>query len=435
MTSLAVRAKFILTERGLLKERSLIIEDGVVRGLAHWGEEGTEEVLDRRHHIVLPGLVDCHTHTQQVLLRASIGDELLQLPPIWTGYLIPFERRLDEGLASLSSRLSISNMIRSGTTFFVEAGAPRPLELIEAMRESGMAGAVTMSTFDILDAETPSAGELVERTERLMDRAGEGVEVWGSLREIMMQSETLMMGIADLCRRRGTGITYHLGEYQGEVDYSLTKFRKRPLQVMEDLGITNIKPTVVAHGIYFSKEEIDILRSRGLGLCWCPTVDSILMGPHWAPLLGGLRLGIGSDGGAFTTLDLLHEAKVARAVGKALAVSLRYEKTAMGTMELARALTGDFGRIVGHENTLLPGSEANLTIVSLKDEWLYPAHDPLEAVVSFATARDVSDTVVGGRILMEGGRLRTIDEDTLRVDLERNRDRILRLVEDLKSLI
>ncbi len=433
MTSFAIRARYVLTEKDLAREKSVVVEDGRVKALVPWGEEGVEEILERKEHIVLPGFVDCHTHTQQILLRASIGDELLQLPPIWTGYLIPFERRLDDDLALLSSRLSIANMVRSGTTFFVEAGAPRPMALIEAMKESGMAGAVTLSTFDILDAETPSAGELIERTERLMREARDTVEVWGSLREIMMQSETLMLGIADLCRRRGTGITYHLGEYQGEVDYSLSKYRKRPLEVMEDLGITDIRPTVIAHGVYFSREEIGILRSKQLGLCWCPTVDSILMGPHWAPLVEGVRLGIGSDGGAFTTLDLLHEVKVARAVGKALAVSLRYEKTALGTSDLIKALTGDFGRIVGHNNSLLPGSEANMTVVSLEPQWLYPAHDPAEAVISFAGARDVVDTVVAGRILMRGRKMETIDEGKLTEDLEKNREKIKGIVEELKS--
>ncbi|WP_054855213.1 amidohydrolase family protein [Vulcanisaeta sp. JCM 16161] len=146
---------------------------------------------------------------------------------------------------------------------------------------------------------------------------------------------------------RGLGITYHLGEYQGEVDHTLAKYGARPLEVFDRLGLTLIRPTVIAHAVYLSSRERAIVRDRGLGIAWCPTVDSLIMGQHWLPMFNDTLFGFGSDGGAFTGLDLLHEVKVARAVGKALTVSMTYDKSSFNSITMLRALTGWGGLLVG----------------------------------------------------------------------------------------
>ena len=321
---LVLKAKYVVIPEPLrvIVDGAIAIDDGVVIDI---GREGDivekyrgEEVVERKRHAVLPGFVDGHVHTQQLFLRTAIGDQELQLPHIWTELLIPFEETLSKEQAYLSSLSSILQMIRYGTTYFIEAGAPYPEELVKAMRETGIKGVVTLSSFNIYKDQVLDPRRIVGETEDLIKKyhgLDGRIYVWASIREIMMATQDLIEELRDLARKYGTGITYHLGEYQGEVDYSLVKYGMRPLEYYDKIGLTTIKPTVIAHGVFFSDREVDIVRSRGLTVAWCPTVDSIYMAPHWIAFkhLGKTPFILCSDGGAFSNLDLLYEVKIARA--------------------------------------------------------------------------------------------------------------------------
>ena len=152
---LVVKAKYVVTLSNplVIVDGAIAIRDGVIVGVGRESDVLSryrgEEVVERKNHVVVPGFVDGHVHMQQFFLRISITDYYLQLPPIWTEYLIPFEEELDRGLAYLSSIASLALMVKGGTTFFVEAGAPYPEELVRAAGEIGAKGVVTYSSFDV----------------------------------------------------------------------------------------------------------------------------------------------------------------------------------------------------------------------------------------------------------------------------------------------
>ena len=368
---LIIRAKYVITmgDPLVIEDGAVAIKDGVIvsvdRADRVMSNFKAEEIIERGKHILMPGLIDAHTHTQQVFLRSFVNDRRLSLPQIWTKLLIPFEDLLTDDLAYLSSLVSIVGMVKNGITTFIETGAPKPLELIRAVNEVGIRGIITPSTFDIGENKLLDTKEVIRRVEDLLPHVNDRVRVWCSIRQIMMASLELLMGVSDFCLRHGLGITYHMGEYQGEIDYSFMKYGKRPLEVFDELGLTGIKPTVIAHGVYLSIKERGIIKERGLGIAWCPTVDSIYMGPHWLPLFGDYMFGIGSDGGGFTDLDLFHEARVARAVGKALTIGINYDKSSFNTITLMRALTGWGGRLINDNvGVMRPGYRACLLYTS-----------------------------------------------------------------------
>ncbi|MFP3173438.1 MAG: amidohydrolase family protein, partial [Vulcanisaeta sp.] len=371
---LIIRAKYVITMGNplVIEDGAVAIKDGVIvsvdRADRVMSNFKAEEIIERGKHILMPGLIDAHTHTQQVFLRSFVNDRRLSLPQIWTKLLIPFEDLLTDDLAYLSSLVSVVGMVKNGITTFIEAGAPKPLELIRAVNEVGIRGIITPSTFDIGENKLLDTKEVIRRVEDLLPHVNDRVRVWCSIRQIMMSSLELLMGVRDFCLRHGLGITYHMGEYQGEIDYSFMKYGKRPLEVFDELGLTGIKPTVIAHGVYLSIKERGIIKERGLGIAWCPTVDSIYMGPHWLPLFGDYMFGIGSDGGGFTDLDLFHEARVARAVGKALTIGINYDKSSFDTITLMRALTGWGGRLINDNvGVMRPGYRADLVTLRFDD--------------------------------------------------------------------
>ncbi|GAB6943233.1 amidohydrolase family protein [Vulcanisaeta sp. JCM 14467] len=415
---LVIRAKYVITmsNPSVIEDGAVAIDNGLIRAVGRASDVLSnyrgEEFISRDRHILMPGLVDAHTHTQQVLLRSFINDNRLALPPIWTRLLIPFEELLTDDLAYLSSLVSVAAMAKNGITYFIEAGAPRPRELVKAIDEVGIRGVVTPSTFNVRDGQVIDAEEVLRRVEELLPEVNDRVRVWCSIRQLMMVTEDLLLKAKDLCLSRGLGITYHLGEYQGEVDYSLTRYGVRPLEVMDRLGLTLIRPTVIAHAVYLSNRERTIVRERGLGIAWCPTVDSLVMGPHWLPMFSDMLFGFGSDGGAFTTLDLLHEVKVARAVGKALTVGMTYDKSSFNSITMLRALTGWGGLLIGDNvGVIAEGFKADLITLRLDDARALPIHDPVESVISFLDGHHVTDTLVGGRFIVRDGRLVGINED------------------------
>ncbi|WP_243666695.1 amidohydrolase family protein [Vulcanisaeta sp. JCM 16159] len=177
------------------------------------------------------------------------------------------------------------------------------------------------------------------------------------------------------------------------------------------MGLTSIRPTVIAHAVYLSNRERAIVRDRGLGIAWCPTVDSLVMGQHWLPMLDDVLFGFGSDGGAFTSLDILHEVKVARTVGKALTVGLTYDKSSFNSVTMLRALTGWGGLLVGDNvGVINEGFKADLITLRLDDVRALPIYDPVESVVSLLNGHSVNDVIVGGRFVVRDGGLIGVNE-------------------------
>ncbi|MCY0860333.1 MAG: amidohydrolase family protein [Sulfolobaceae archaeon] len=367
------------------------------------------EILDRKDSIVLPAFVDCHVHTQQYFLRSVINDKLLPMPPLWTEVLIPFEKKLSREEAYYSSLFSLMKMIKNGVAYFLEAGAPYPDELYNALNTLKASGIITMATYNVYKGEKYDHKQILNETERLLKNYGKDV-VWCSIRQIMMASKELIEGLVELCEKDNTGITYHLGEYQGEVDFSLTNYGKRPLEAVDSLGVTKIKPTVIAHGVYLSDTEQELAKNRGISVSWSPTSDSILMGNHWLSFNAHrVNFCIGSDGGALSTLDLLVEAKIARSVGKALSVGLVYDKSTPTSTELFSALTENAGIALNKKiGKLEPGYIANM--ITINPENILPAIDVIEGIISFATGNDVRDVIVEGKIVLKDRKFVTINE-------------------------
>lgn len=446
---LIVYGKYVVTldqADRVIPRGAVVARDGVIVDVGKEedirGKYSASEVVERRDHVVIPGLVDCHTHTQQYLLRSAISDDMLQLPPVWTKVLVPFERVMGEDLARLSSKASIINMLKNGITCFVEAGAPYPEVLAEEVLASGIRGVVTYATYDITEERVADPEEVLDRVERLYREyggRGRNLRVWASLRQVMMVSEELMSRVIEFGEREGLGLTLHLGEFQGEVDYTLAKYGLRPLEYLVKRGIERISPVIIAHGVYFSPREARILREHGFGLCWCPSVDSWLMGIHWVGLADtkDLKLGIGSDGGAWGRLDLLHEAKIAKALSKAVSTSITYFKAGLDSRTLLKALTGSSGTLVGEKvGRLERGYAADIVVLNTKDLKNMPVHDPLDAVVNYFEGDSVTDVIVSGKLLVENGEIKTIDEERVLKELldwgEEIKERFTELAKQLK---
>lgn len=379
-----------------------------------------EESLDATGCLVLPGLVNTHTHLAMTLLRGLADDVTLQ------GFLervLPAEAELlaPKNVAA-AVRLAIAESVRAGVTsaldmyWFHEAAE-------QAAREAGWrlhAGPTFM------DVPEPPDGRAYE--ERLAwarrDLEERGAARHGRRPVVFAHSAyTLSPGqlteIAALAREFGALLHIHAAENATEVATVEVKHGKRPVELLDSLGVLG-PDVLLAHAVDLTGPEIAALARTGTSVAHCP-VSNLKLGCGIAPvprlLSAGVTVGLGTDGAVSSnSLDVLGAVRQAALVHKADG-----DPTAVGAERAVRMATIEGARALGldeHLGSLEPGKRADLIVLDLDAPHLRPLHDPWSTLAYAAHSADVRDTVVDGRVLMRDRELRTLDERAVIADLE-----------------
>ena len=181
----------MLPDFSFKEAQDVLIKDSLIAAIEDTGKDAeAAEVIDGSGKLVMPGLVDSHTHTCQQLLRGRVANEY---PMVWTRFLVPFESNLSPEDCYWSARLACLEMIKSGTTAFAESGSTHMDAVADAVIEAGMRAAIARSTMDmggaIPDSMKMSAEKNIEMTEDLYDRyqgKGDGrIDIWFAIRQVM----------------------------------------------------------------------------------------------------------------------------------------------------------------------------------------------------------------------------------------------------------
>jgi 5-methylthioadenosine/S-adenosylhomocysteine deaminase len=401
-----------------------------------------EDEIDASDKIVMPGLIDGHMHNAQIMLRGGFNDEIANLPPIWLHFLIPYENYLSYEQIKKASLLSSLNMIKSGTTCFVEAGGPKPDAIAEASLESGIRAMITRSNID-LDSSLPmyeETNDIVKDYERLIKR-WHGVDngrlkVWVSMREVMLDSHELYEKLFRLSEDYNTRVTMHLAEDRTEVDFCLKEFGKRPVELMYEKGFLSEK-VLASHMVFLNDKEAKILEKTGASVCWCPYVDAYLMGPSRANdlLARGVNVIFGSDGGAWSNLDLFEQARYGRVSSKILSNSLYHDKTGLTSNEVIKMLTAYGGKALGEPiGKLKKGYKADVLILEAESN-LTPSYDVEYTLVNMASSKNVDTVVINGNIVMKNKQVITLNEEEVIRDARKLAYEIESKIEELKGTL
>lgn len=411
------------------KNQTVEVKNGVFTAIRPYrqGEElqvlkdEDTEVLEGVGKLLMPGLCDSHMHTGQQLLKGRILDEL---PMIWTRIMLPFESTLDEKKMELSAKLAALEMIRSGTTAFVDAGSYYMESAADVYIKSGLRGLLSASTMD--DASLPdsirqTAEEAVAQTDRLYEAYnGKGnLKVAYSLRSLISCSEELIEKAGTHARERDAILQAHMNEYPNEVNYFLQKKQMRPLEYLESLGVLD-ENFLAAHSILLSENEKEILKKYQVNVCHCPFSNCGKGIPDTPALLQkNVNVGLGTDGAAHGGLSLWNEMKIFRSVmnvGRGVPVgeaAIMPAKTVirMATENGYKAMHVKGGRIE-------PGQAADFITIDLRRPHLYPTGNLVNTLLECVTAADVCDTVTAGKILMKNHVVLTLDEEKILSEAE-----------------
>ncbi|GAA6291899.1 amidohydrolase family protein [Enterocloster asparagiformis] len=418
---LLIKGADVLINSGELRENvDIAIADGrilaVDAGLAQAYE--ADEVLDGRYKLFMPGLVDSHMHTGQQLLKGLVLDAK---PIIWTRVMLPFESTLTPEKMRLSAQAAALEMIKSGTAGFIDAGSYFMEDAAAVYETSGLRGALSYSTMDeegLPESIAMDANEAVRRTDSLFDAFhGKGnLKVYYSLRALNSCSNRLVELEAEHARDRNTMLQAHMNEYMGEVNGILEREGMRPYEYLEKMQVLGGN-FLGAHSLILTDREKELVRDRGVKVCHCPFSNCGKAVPDTPQLLEmGIPVGLGTDGAAHGGLSLWNEMKIFRSVMNIIhGVPNRNPKVMPAKTILHMALEGGAAAL-GEEGQLgrvEAGYKADLIGIDMNQPHLCPTGDKIHTLLECVNAGDVSDMVVGGRVLMKNRTVLTLDEERI----------------------
>ena len=418
---LLIKGADVLINSGELRENvDIAIADGrilaVDADLVKQYEAG--ETIDGRYKLFMPGLVDSHMHTGQQLLKGLVLDAK---PIIWTRVMLPFESTLTPEKMRLSAQAAALEMIKSGTAGFIDAGSYFMEDAAAVYEKSGLRGALSYSTMDeegLPESIAMDANEAVRRTDSLFDAFhGKGnLKVYYSLRALNSCSNRLVELEAEHARDRNTMLQAHMNEYMGEVNGILEREGMRPYEYLEKMQVLGGN-FLGAHSLILTDREKELVRDRGVKVCHCPFSNCGKAVPDTPQLLEmGIPVGLGTDGAAHGGLSLWNEMKIFRSVMNIIhGVPNRNPKVMPAKTILHMALEGGAAAL-GEEGQLgrvEAGYKADLIGIDMNQPHLCPTGDKIHTLLECVNAGDVSDMVVGGRVLMKNRTVLTLDEERI----------------------
>ena len=421
MYDIAIRNCMVMLPDFSFKEaQDVLIKDSLIEAIDDTGKDAeAAEVIDGRGKLVMPGLVDAHTHTCQQLLRGRVANEY---PMVWTRFLVPFESNLSPEDCYWSARLACLEMIKSGTTAFAESGSTHMGAVADAVIEAGMRAAIARSTMDmggaIPDSMKMSAEKNIEMTEDLYDRyqgkGGGRIDIWFAIRQVMTCSPELIRTIGEEARRLKTGIHAHLCEHKDEVSFCLQNYKKRPAAFLDDMGV--LGPNLLtAHNVLLAERDIDLLAEHDVKVIHCPRANYANHGFPKTPriLQNGISVGLGCDGAARSNLSIFAEMKQLNYGTMAYWGVPIFDLDVIFPRDLMRMATVGGANAIQHGDmlgTVEVGKKADIITVNLDQPHIMPTNNLLNTIVDCVTEHDVIDSVIDGRLVMRDRKVLTIDE-------------------------
>ena len=388
------------------------------------------DTIDARGDVVMPGLVNTHTHAPMVLYRGLADD--LALMDWLQKYIFPAEAKtVTPEFVRAGTRLAALEMIRSGTTTYVDMYYFEE-EIARVTKAAGLRGVLgqTIIQFPVADAKTPEEG--LARTERFIrEFANDDLIVPAVAPHAMYTLDAATLKSArQLADRDRVPVILHLAETEDEVRTAGEKHKATPVAYLDALGFFGPR-TLGAHGVHLTAADIQILEKHKVGISHNPESNMKLasgIAPVPALRKAGVPVGLGTDGAASNNdLDMFEAMRQAALLHKLASKDPRTlpagDVIGMATIEGARAVGLD--RQIG---SLEPGKRADLIVVGMHSARQTPMYDPLSHLVYATRGDDVRTTIVNGRVLMREKKVMTLDETAVLAEARTLADQVRKAV-------
>ncbi len=378
------------------------------------------ELLACPYGLIMPGLVNVHTHAAMSCFRGLADD--LPLMDWLTRHIFPREARLTKEIVYYSTLLSLCEMIKSGTTSFNDMYLFNK-EAARAAADAGMRAWIGEGFFDF---PSPNYGELengfVYAEELFSDyEDSDLINITVNPHAVYTCSPALLQRAAALAERNNALLHIHLAETRDEMQGCVERYGCTPARHLERLELLNER-VVAAHCVMLDDEEIALLAQRGVKVAHCPKSNMKLasgIAPVQKMLNSGLSVGIGTDGSASNNdVDMFGEMSTAAKLHKVR----DFDPTAMSAETVLRAATLGGAAVLGAADkigSIEIGKKADMIMLDLRQPHLCPLHNPVSQLVYAAKGSDVIHSVINGRVVMRARRLTTLDEAAVLDEMEK----------------
>lgn len=395
-------ARFILTPQKVLENQNILIENNEIKEIDSVSDK-SGRVIDASNSVVMPGLINTHTHLSMTLFKGYGEDLPLQQwlqEKIW-----PIEEKLKDKHCYWASLLGLIEMIKTGTTCFNDLYFHMD-ETAKACEEVGVRALLARAVLDIdgLKGRFKDSERFIKNWKN-----SELITPITGPHAIYTCSEELLRKVKSQAEKYNTKIHIHLSETEKEVRDCLKEKGMRPTEYLEDIGLLSDK-VIAAHSVHLNKKEIEILKRNDSSISHCPASNMKLasgVAPISKMLNSSLNVSIGSDGsGSNNSLNLFNELKIAGLLQKVNKMNAK----AIKVNDLVKMATANGAKALGlNTGKIKEGKKADLIMINLNREDLKPVHR-IKSNLIYSFNGQVDTSIINGKIVMKNRKILTLDE-------------------------
>jgi 5-methylthioadenosine/S-adenosylhomocysteine deaminase len=398
------------------KKESLLIENDKIAKISPKIDSiAIDKVIDGTKKILMPGLINTHTHISMNLFRGLADD--MELDTWLNNHIWPMEANLKGEYCYIGALLAQIEMIKSGTTtfndmyFFME-------DVAKSVEESGIRGCLSYGMIDFGDEQKRENEfkENISLIKKCNNAANGRIKTFFGPHSTFTTSKELLERVRDEANKYNVGIHIHMNETEKEINNVLEATGKRPFEYLDDIGFLS-GDVLAAHGVWLSKKEIAIIKKNNVKISHNPCSNMKLasgISPVDELLANDICVSIGTDGAASNNnLDMFEEMKFASLLQKISTMS----PNALPTDKVLNMATLDGAKSLGLANdigSLEVGKYADMILIDTNSPNLTPMSNQISSnLVYAANGHNVSTTICNGEILMENRKLTKLNENEI----------------------
>ena len=407
-----------------IEKKEILINDNIIEIIDIEIDNNIEvdEKINAKNMLVMPGLVNTHTHLAMSIFRGYKADKKLM---DWLeDAIFPVEDKLQPEDIYWNSYLSCLEMIKSGTTTCNDMYFGMN-KTVEAINDTGLRAVVAWCIKD--DAIKDKIEKTREFAKIYNENKDSKIKIYVSADAPHTCNPDTIKLCVELAKELNTGLHIHLSETIDEETKIKSRYSKRSTEYLNDLNAFDV-PVVLAHGIYVSDSDIEILKKIKGGISHNPISNCKLSSGicDVAKLReNGITIGLGTDGiGSTTTMDMFEEMKTAAYLQK---VSTK-EPSVISAYDILKMATIDGAKVLGMDDqigTLEPGKKADMIFIKTDKIHMCPANDVCYNLVYSSNGADVESVMIDGKIIKQNRKMINLDEKQVMRQVKKIAKRLL----------
>lgn len=416
------RALLMDEENTLLDPAYVVVEGERIAAVSSTRPQGPfAQEIDCGGNVLMPGLVNAHTHIPMTLMRGYAGG--CDLHTWLNDWIFPAEAKLDDRAVRAGADLALAELIAGGVTTIADMYMHTPA-IAQAVLAAGISanlscgGVYFGAPGDFSPATCPDCDHQRQLTEEFHEAGNGQILVDASIHGEYTSNVPLWQWMADYAQRKGLGMHVHVSETQSEHEGSLTRWGLTPFRILDRYGVWDTR-AIAAHCVWTTEDDWAGMAEKGVACVHNPVSNLKLgSGVAWIPAMkaAGVPVALGTDGvSSNNNQDMFEEMKFAAVLHNGVTrdplALLPQDVLAMATREGAKALGRQTGRIA-------PGYVADLILVDFTRPHLTPCHSVMDNLVYAAHGSDVVMNMARGKIIYKDGTFLTLDLEKIQAEVK-----------------